>query len=101
EVHVRISVRLEKCYLKHGTSIAVRLYVIDKMPGGAVPATIQRSSIRELIGALTIPGRIALLSAPAAIPRRSANPSLFRAMKSRPPKPRPYHAPVRNDVLPV
>ncbi len=101
EVHVRTSVRLEKCYLKHGTSIAVRLYVIDKVPGGAIPATIQRSSIRELIGALTIPERTTLVSASAAAPRRSANPSLFRAMKSRPPKPRPYHAPIRNNVLPV
>lgn len=101
EAHVRTSVRLEKCYLKHGTSIAVRLYVIDKVPGDAIPATIQRSSIRELIGALTIPARAALVSAPAAAPRRSANPSLFRAMKSRPPKPRPFHAPVRNNVLPV
>ena len=101
EVHVRTSVRLEKCYLKHGTSIAVRLYVIDKVPGGAIPATIQRSSIRELIGALAIPERAALVSAPAAAPRRSANLSLFRAMKSRPPKPRPYHAPIPNNVLPV
>src|SRR3546814_4685382 len=101
EVQVRTSVRLEKCYLKHGTSIAVRLYVIDKVPGGAIAATIQRSSIRELIGALAIPARTALVMAPAAPLRRSANPSLFRAMKSRPPRPRPFHAPIRNNVLPV
>src|SRR3546814_3232920 len=86
EVQVRTSVRLEKCYLKHGTSIAVRLYVIDKVPGGAIAATIQRSSIRELIGALAIPARTALVMAPAAPLRRSANPSLFRAMKRRPPR---------------
>ena len=101
DVQLRTSVRLEKCYLKHGTSIAVRLYVIDKVPGGAIPATIQRSSIRELIGALAIPARATLVMAPAAPPRRSANPSLFRAMKSRPPRPRPFHAPIRNNVLPV
>src|SRR3546814_5148923 len=66
-----------------------------------LPATIQRSSIRELIGVLAIPARAALVMAPAAPPRRSANPSLFRAMKSRPPRPRPFHAPIRNNVLPV
>src|SRR3546814_17544343 len=82
-VQVRTSVRLEKCYLKHGTSIAVRLYVIDKVPGGAIAATIQRSSIRELIGALAIPARTALVLAPAAPLRRSANPSLFRSAQRR------------------
>jgi len=30
DVTVRTAIRLEKCYLKHGTSIAVRLYVVDK-----------------------------------------------------------------------
>ena len=30
---VRTSLRLEHCYRKHGTDIAVRLYVIDKAPG--------------------------------------------------------------------
>src|SRR3546814_17053186 len=81
EVQVRTSVRLEKCYLKHGTSIAVRLYVIDKVPGGAIAATIQRSSIRELIGALAIPARTALVMAPAAPLRRSQTPSLSPALK--------------------
>ena len=33
DVSVLAAVRLEKCYLKHGTSIAVRLFVIDKVPG--------------------------------------------------------------------
>jgi hypothetical protein len=65
DVSVRTSVRLEKCYLKHGTSIAVRLFEIDKVPGTTIPATIQRTSIRELIGALTIHER-ATLAAPSA-----------------------------------
>lgn len=101
EVTVRTSVRLEKCYLKHGTSIAVRLFVIDKVPGGAIPATVQRSAIRDLIGALAIPERASLAACPAPPPKRSASPSLFRAMKSSRAAPRPYHAPVRNNVLPV
>src|SRR3546814_6135496 len=36
DVSVRTSIRLEKCYLKHGTSIAVRLFVIAKVVGGAI-----------------------------------------------------------------
>jgi len=101
DVSVRTSVRLEKCYLKHGTSIAVRLFVIDKVPGTGIPATIQRSSIRDLIGALTIHDRADLAGAPPATPKRSSSPSLFRAMKSSRAQPRPYHAPARNNVLPV
>src|SRR3546814_10082398 len=30
---VRTSIRLDKCYHKQGNSVAVRLYVIDKIPG--------------------------------------------------------------------
>lgn len=101
DVSVRTSVRLEKCYLKHGTSIAVRLFVIDKVPGAAVPATIQRGSIRELIKALTIHERADLVVTPPVTPKRSSSPSLFRAMKSSRAEPRPYHAPARNNVLPV
>jgi len=101
DVCVRTSVRLEKCYLKHGTSIAVRLFVIDKLPGGAIPATIQRASIRDLIGALEIHDRDLTSAAPEPLPARSKGTSLFRALKSRPVKPRPYYAPVRNNVLPV
>uniref|UniRef100_UPI0030C7DB88 strawberry notch family protein n=1 Tax=Rhizorhapis sp. SPR117 TaxID=2912611 RepID=UPI0030C7DB88 len=101
DVSVRTSVRLEKCYLKHGTSIAVRLFVIDKVPGGAFPATIQRASIRELISALRVTERGSIAAAPPPAPKRSSTLSLFRAMKSSRPQPRPYHAPVRNNVLPV
>lgn len=101
DVSVRTSVRLEKCYLKHGTSIAVRLFEIDKVPGTTIPATIQRTSIRELIGALTIHERATLAAPSAPTPKRSSSPSLFRAMKSNRAQPRPYHAPVRNNVLPV
>ena len=101
EVSVRTSVRLEKCYLKHGTSIAVRLFVIDKVPGAATPATIQRPSIRDLIQSLAVHARGPVSAATTSTPRRASNPSLFRAIKSSPVKPRPFHAPVRNNVLPV
>src|SRR3546814_19643323 len=43
DVSVRTSIRLEKCYLKHGTSIAVRLFVLHKAVGGALPETGQAS----------------------------------------------------------
>ena len=99
---VRTSVRLENAYAKHGTCIAVRLYVIDKVPGRAVQTTIQRGTVAELLDALEIPERATLVeeSAPA---RRSGSVSLFRAVRSAPqaPAPRTYHAPRRNEVLPV
>ena len=102
DVTVRTAIRLEKCYLKHGTSIAVRLFVIDKVPGNSPPAIIQRSSIADLLDVLVIPERMAARAdAPPPLPKRSSSISLFRAAKSSRPAPRPYHAPVRNDVLPV
>ncbi|WP_298089658.1 strawberry notch-like NTP hydrolase domain-containing protein [uncultured Sphingomonas sp.] len=101
-VTVQTSVRLEKCYLKHGTSIAVRLFVIDKVPGKAPPSVIQRSSVAELLDALRVPERSrARQDECVPAPKRSVGISLFRAVKSSRPEPRTFHAPVRNDVLPV
>ena len=101
-VTVKNAIRLEKCYLKHGTSIAVRLFVIDKLPGKAPPAILQRSSVVELLDALVIHERGSARSdLPAPTPKRSSGVSMFRAFKSSRPAPRAYHAPVRNDVLPV
>ncbi len=102
DVTVRTSIRLEKCYLKHGTSVALRLFVIDKLPGRSLPATIQRSSVTELLEAISIHERaLARADPPTATPKRAGAISMFRAVKSSRPEPRPYHAPVRNDVLPV
>src|SRR3546814_15701386 len=81
DVSVRTSIRLEKCYLKHGTSIAVRLFVIDKVVGGAIPVTIQRASIRELLGALTVPERSAITTVSPPAPKRSSGLPLFRAVR--------------------
>ena len=103
DVTVRTSLRLEKCYTKHGTSIAVRLFVIDKIPGKAPPAIIQRSSVEALLGALAVPPRGSLRAAAptGSSPAARKGISLFRAVKSTPAKPRAYFAPARNDVLPV
>jgi predicted RNA methylase len=104
EASVRTSLRLEKCYTKHGTSIAVRLFVIDKVAGNAPPAVIQRASVEELAAVLTVPPRTTppVVAAPVrAAPVSGKAISLFRAVKSAPVKPRAYFAPARNDVLPV
>lgn len=104
EASVRTSLRLEKCYTKHGTSIAVRLFVIDKVAGNAPPAVIQRASVEELAAVLTVPPRAAppVITAPVrAAPVPAKGISLFRAVKSASVKPRAYFAPARNDVLPV
>lgn len=102
DVTVRTTIRLEKCYTKHGTSIAIRLFVIDKLPGKASPAIVQRSSVAELLDALTITERApSRADLPTALPKRASGVSMFRAIKSSRPAPRAYHAPVRNDVMPV
>lgn len=102
EATVKTALRLEKCYLKHGTSIAVRLFVIDKAPGGALPATISRTSVADFLDIVRIePRAILKADAPVTTPKRSGGISMFRALKSKRAEPRPYHAPARNEVLPV
>jgi predicted RNA methylase len=59
---VRTSLRLEHCYRKHGTDIAVRLYVIDKVAGGTSHTAIQRSSVAGFLDAVTIPPRASLVA---------------------------------------
>ena len=102
DVSVLTSLRLEKCYTKHGTSIAVRLFVIDKVPGGTMPSTISRTNLADFLDCVTIHPR-AQTRAPAAplTSRRGSGISLFRAVKSSRPAPRTWHAPVKNEVLPV
>ncbi|KKW89541.1 strawberry notch family protein, partial [Sphingobium chungbukense] len=97
---LRASIRLDKCYLRHGTSISVRLLVIDRVGGGEVPPTIESGSIRELIATLAVPSRAPLPPLPAQ-PGRPAAISLFSAARATRPRPRPCHAPVRNDVAAV
>ena len=101
-VTVRSSIRLEQAYTKHGTSIAVRLYVLDKVPGTRTHTTIQRANVAGLIGTLEIVPRVGLVEEqpkPAA-PVKAI--SLFGATRNaKPSAPRIFRAPVRNNVLPV
>src|SRR3546814_14190071 len=50
---------------------------------------------------LTVPERSAITGVSPPSPKRSSGLSLFPAVKSTRAAPRPYHAPVRNNVLPV
>jgi predicted RNA methylase len=117
--NVRTSLRLAHCYRKHGTDIAVRLYVIDKGTAAGEddmrPATIGRASVADLVDALTIPPRVPLpstgassviSSAPASLssssPAARKPATMFGAARSaKVARPRPFHAPVKNAVLPV
>ena len=100
---VRTSLRLEHCYRKHGTDIAVRLYVIDKAAGGTAHTTIQRSSVADFLDVVTVPDRLAIVAdAPTPTVVAKAGPSLFgSARTAKVAVARTYHAPVRNNVLPV
>ncbi|WP_121120127.1 strawberry notch-like NTP hydrolase domain-containing protein [Croceibacterium ferulae] len=94
---VATSCRLTKCYQKQGTSVAVRLYVIDKAPGNISPTVIVRDSVAELASVVTIPTRRPLRAqpvrmTPATAAKAAAKPSLFRAMRAAP---RPAAAPKR------
>lgn len=99
---VVLSLRLEKGgYAKHGTGIAVRVLVIDKVPGEIGVSTINRSSVGELFAALpSVP-----LRAPLRDPTQSAAPrpklSLFRSVKTGPARPVIVRAAQTNEVRPV
>ncbi len=99
---VVLSLRLDKGgYAKHGTGIAVRMLVIDKVPGDISVSTINRGLVSELFAAIgQVPARAALReNAVAAAPR--AKLSLFRAIKSGPARPVIVRAPQTNEVRPV
>ncbi len=99
---VVLSLRLDKGgYAKHGTGIAVRVLVIDKVPGEIGVSTINRGSVGELFAALpTVPPR-----APLRDPTQSAAPrpklSLFRTVKTGPARPVIVRAAQTNEVRPV
>ena len=101
---LRTSIRLTHGYGKHGTGVAVRLYVIDKAVGDTTTVTVQRRNVAELLDALVIPARAGLVeeTADPAPAKRGGGLSLLRSVKSRPAaSPRIFRAPVRNEVLPV
>jgi hypothetical protein len=99
---VVLSLRLDKGgYAKHGTGIAVRMLVIDKVPGDIGVSTINRGSVGELFAALPpVPPRT-----PLRDPTRAAAPrpklSLFRSVKTCPARPVIVRAPQTNNVRPV
>lgn len=99
---VVLSLRLDKGgYAKHGTGIAVRVLVIDKVPGEIGVSTINRGSVGELFAALpTVPARAPLRDlAQSAAPRPKL--SLFRSVKTGPARPVIVRAPQTNEVRPV
>ncbi len=99
---VRTSLRLEHCYRKHGTDIAVRLYVIDKVAGGTSHTVIQRSSVAGFLDAVTVPPRASLVADTPIAALPVPKPSLFGAARqAKATVARTYNAPVRNNVLPV
>ena len=99
---VQTSIRLERGLAKHGTSIAVRLYVIDKVPGDTSFVTVQRKTAAEILDAVTATPRQPT-SAVAERPKpRSGGFSMLRSMRSaKPVPPRIQRTATRNDVLPV
>jgi predicted RNA methylase len=99
---VVLSLRMDKGgYAKHGTGIAVRVLVIDRVPGDIGVSTINRGSVGELFAALPIvPLRATLRDATqAAAPRPKL--SLFRSVKTGPARPVIVRAAQTNDVRPV
>lgn len=83
---VRTSCRLERCYQKQGTTVAVRLFVVDKVPGNIKPSVIARATVTELVEAVQIVRRPDIdQEKTETIAKRPAKPtSLFRAMRAKP-----------------
>ena len=102
-MRVSMSLRLDRgAYAKHGTSVAVRIYVIDKVPGALTCVTINRATPAELLDAISgVPPRTVLTPAVRPISPRSGKPSLFRSVKSTTPRPVIVRAPQRNEVADV
>ena len=83
---VQTSCRLAKCYHKQGTSVAVRLMVIDKVPGNCSPSILARDTVGELAACIPLVKRTAIGKSPqitTAAPKPKAT-SLFRSMRAKP-----------------
>ncbi|WP_202187852.1 strawberry notch-like NTP hydrolase domain-containing protein, partial [Blastomonas sp. CCH10-E1] len=83
---VRTSIRLDKCYHKQGTSVAVRLYVIDKIPGQIRPAVLARQTVTDVASAVPIIKRVTAEPdcEPRAVPPKAKPGALFKAMRATP-----------------
>ena len=99
---VVLSLRLDRGgYAKHGTGIAVRILVIDKIAGEIGLSTINRASVSELYAALpAIPPRAALRKASESVAPRPKL-SLFRSVRTGPARPVIVRAAQTNEVRPV
>ena len=97
------SLRLDRgAYAKHGTSVAVRIYVIDKLPGSLTCVTINRVTPADLLDAIPmVPPRAILAPADRPASPRSSKLSLFRSVKSTTPRPVIVRAPQRNEVADI
>lgn len=103
---LKLSLRLDRGgYAKHGTSVAIRIYVIDKIAGQTNTVTIQRASVLELFDAVgEAPARASV--EPDASDHAAGKPasriSLFRSMRSiTPTRNKIVRSPQVNEVLPV
>ena len=100
---VALSLRLDKGgYAKHGTGIAVRMLVIDKVVGDGAVSTINRQSAGELLAAIaTVPPRMPLREAQQSTVPRANKLGFFRSVKSGPARPVVIRAAQTNEVRPV
>jgi len=79
--------RLQRAFDRHGTSVAVRLLVIDKAPGSIRSTVFQRANVADLVPFLgQVPARVAVDDhAPAVSGSRSASPTLFAKLRKSAP----------------
>ena len=100
---VALSLRLDKGgYAKHGTGIAVRMLVIDKVAGDGTVSTINRPSAGELLAAISsVPPRIPLREAQQSAVPRATKLGFFRSVKTGPVRPVVIRAAQTNEVRPV
>lgn len=100
---VPFAIRLKPgAYKKHGTGIAVRIYVIDKLPGNINPDVVSSDNAASLWSAIeAVPPRAKLQNIPQ---KRSAKAStgLFRSARTaNKPVLKPARAIPVNDIKPV
>lgn len=84
---VQTSCRLARCYHKQGTSVAVRLYVVDKIPGSIKPSVLARNTVADLAAEFPLVKRASIQVAGRTPGLQSAKPkgaTLFRAMRHKP-----------------
>ncbi len=103
---LRLSLRLDAgSFAKHGTSVATRIYVIDKVAGKTSITTIQRRIVLDLFDAIgDVPERLVPPAddMPGKVPKRAPGVSLFRTVRSfSPAVAKIIRSPEANEVLPV